>query len=152
MLFFFFFQAEDGIRDKLVTGVQTCALPIYAVDRNALPRPDPNQHAGVHLPHRAAGLRPAVDHGGALAFRRQKRFEVARRPGAASRLQITAYGEQHQYHGGCIEVDMRASLDDCKSRINVGGTDADNDERRGPQAPLNAIEPGLAKKWSAEND
>src|SRR5205823_8256226 len=27
----FFFQAEDGIRDKLVTGVQTCALPIYGV-------------------------------------------------------------------------------------------------------------------------
>src|SRR2546425_4067966 len=27
---FFFFQAEDGIRDKLVTGVQTCALPIYS--------------------------------------------------------------------------------------------------------------------------
>src|SRR2546425_2398401 len=27
-LLFFFFQAEDGIRDKLVTGVQTCALPI----------------------------------------------------------------------------------------------------------------------------
>src|SRR5258708_31448527 len=28
-LSFFFFQAEDGIRDDLVTGVQTCALPIY---------------------------------------------------------------------------------------------------------------------------
>src|SRR5690349_23389758 len=28
--FFFFFQAEDGIRDLYVTGVQTCALPIYA--------------------------------------------------------------------------------------------------------------------------
>src|SRR3712207_7051960 len=27
---FFFFQAEDGIRDIGVTGVQTCALPIYA--------------------------------------------------------------------------------------------------------------------------
>src|SRR5256885_2723202 len=27
---FFFFQAEDGIRDYKVTGVQTCALPIYA--------------------------------------------------------------------------------------------------------------------------
>src|SRR6185312_16645931 len=27
----FFFQAEDGIRDLIVTGVQTCALPIYAV-------------------------------------------------------------------------------------------------------------------------
>src|SRR2546425_10833416 len=32
MLCFFFFQAEDGIRDKLVTGVQTCALPICSED------------------------------------------------------------------------------------------------------------------------
>src|SRR3990170_3268511 len=31
MFFFFFFQAEDGIRDDLVTGVQTCALPIFVV-------------------------------------------------------------------------------------------------------------------------
>src|SRR6266545_5513858 len=30
IVLFFFFQAEDGIRDKLVTGVQTCALPILA--------------------------------------------------------------------------------------------------------------------------
>src|SRR6266496_5175205 len=30
LLFFFFFQAEDGIRDLYVTGVQTCALPISA--------------------------------------------------------------------------------------------------------------------------
>src|SRR5690554_1296432 len=29
MLFIFFFQAEDGIRDADVTGVQTCALPIF---------------------------------------------------------------------------------------------------------------------------
>src|SRR3989441_3941982 len=35
---FFFFQAEDGIRDKLVTGVQTCALPISA---HPLPNGDP---------------------------------------------------------------------------------------------------------------
>src|SRR2546422_7000497 len=28
LCFFFFFQAEDGIRDVAVTGVQTCALPI----------------------------------------------------------------------------------------------------------------------------
>src|SRR6266545_6284675 len=28
-MLFFVFQAEDGIRDKLVTGVQTCALPIW---------------------------------------------------------------------------------------------------------------------------
>src|SRR5438105_15954969 len=30
---FFFFQAEDGIRDPLVTGVQTCALPIFVRKR-----------------------------------------------------------------------------------------------------------------------
>src|SRR2546425_5469612 len=39
MTLFFFFQAEDGIRYKLVTGVQTCALPIScpaaAVDEGA---------------------------------------------------------------------------------------------------------------------
>src|SRR4029079_19823090 len=29
IVIFFFFEAEDGIRDKLVTGVQTCALPIW---------------------------------------------------------------------------------------------------------------------------
>src|SRR5699024_11345622 len=29
IIYFFFFQAEDGIRDRNVTGVQTCALPIY---------------------------------------------------------------------------------------------------------------------------
>src|SRR5260370_19407798 len=37
-LFFFFFQAEDGIRDSSVTGVQTCALPIY---RRQVRRLDP---------------------------------------------------------------------------------------------------------------
>src|SRR2546425_3472905 len=31
-MFIFFFQAEDGIRDKLVTGVQTCAHPISGAD------------------------------------------------------------------------------------------------------------------------
>src|SRR5258706_10559816 len=35
---YFFFQAEDGIRDWSVTGVQTCALPICAIRR---PRPCP---------------------------------------------------------------------------------------------------------------
>src|SRR2546427_4629216 len=33
-LSFFFFQAEDGIRDLTVTGVQTCALPIYQLGGN----------------------------------------------------------------------------------------------------------------------
>src|SRR2546421_9407918 len=33
-MFFFFFQAEDGIRDLIVTGVQTCALPISSRRRH----------------------------------------------------------------------------------------------------------------------
>src|SRR5260221_14565965 len=41
----FFFQAEDGIRDHCVTGVQTCALPIYFVA--ALPCR--GQHAAPQL-------------------------------------------------------------------------------------------------------
>src|SRR5258708_38468668 len=35
MVVIFFFQAEDGIRDDLVTGVQTCALPISSPLRRA---------------------------------------------------------------------------------------------------------------------
>src|SRR5438034_2458338 len=41
----FFFQAEDGIRDHCVTGVQTCALPIY---RRAAPR-EADGGAGARL-------------------------------------------------------------------------------------------------------
>ena len=38
LLFFFFFQAEDGIRDWSVTGVQTCALPILDKHDHAIGR------------------------------------------------------------------------------------------------------------------
>src|SRR3989449_5148483 len=45
--FFFFFQAEDGIRDVAVTGVQTCALPIYPRADGGF-RPDVDPRA-VHV-------------------------------------------------------------------------------------------------------
>src|SRR5256885_3903170 len=38
LLYFFFFQAEDGIRDYKVTGVQTCALPIWSWSEKPVPR------------------------------------------------------------------------------------------------------------------
>src|SRR5947209_19400753 len=50
---FFFFQAEDGIRDIGVTGVQTCALPIY--------RPPPPPRRGRTHP----GSRPGPGNPGA---------------------------------------------------------------------------------------
>src|SRR2546426_1770060 len=48
--FFFFFQAEDGIRDYKVTGVQTCALPISLPDAGDLTAETPggrNLHFGI---------------------------------------------------------------------------------------------------------
>src|SRR5699024_11471387 len=45
VLMLFFFQAEDGIRARNVTGVQTCALPISLISRVSvvLPQPDSPQ-------------------------------------------------------------------------------------------------------------
>src|SRR5256885_12126955 len=44
--FSFFFQAEDGIRDYKVTGVQTCALPIYVPGHSILFREAANSDKG----------------------------------------------------------------------------------------------------------
>src|SRR5690606_27957681 len=43
--FFFFFQAEDGIRDFHVTGVQTCALPIFTLFDGSYHDVDSNENA-----------------------------------------------------------------------------------------------------------
>src|SRR5574340_617135 len=45
--FFFFFQAEDGIRDLLVTGVQTCTLPILYVPAETSDSAPPAPESGV---------------------------------------------------------------------------------------------------------
>src|SRR5256886_4204590 len=58
LFFFFFFQAEDGIRDLTVTGVQTCALPISRPARRR--GPGAPGHGGVQSPcglHESRGLR-----------------------------------------------------------------------------------------------
>src|SRR5260370_2914972 len=54
---FFFFQAEDGIRDSSVTGVQTCALPIskYRGKSAASPAPAPS------VEHQMQEERPTVE-------------------------------------------------------------------------------------------
>src|SRR3712207_7195260 len=53
--FFFFFQAEDGIRDIGVTGVQTCALPIFAVSAYRQ-----NRIAGASLVEAYAAMYQAI--------------------------------------------------------------------------------------------
>src|SRR5256885_12639928 len=57
---FFFFQAEDGIRDYKVTGVQTCALPICAPIHN-LSRDEVDGDGTPHRVHERPGPGPAAD-------------------------------------------------------------------------------------------
>src|SRR6266404_2002303 len=64
LLFFFFFQAEDGIRDKLVTGVQTCALPISDIqaDTATSSHQDPDQERKhENVDHRTAPVLVLAD-------------------------------------------------------------------------------------------
>src|SRR3712207_6849275 len=78
VVFFFFFQAEDGIRDIGVTGVQTCALPIsaaallmlalpgsaylYAGDELGLPQAHvPDEAKQDPIFHRSGGARAGRD-------------------------------------------------------------------------------------------
>src|SRR5258708_14032584 len=66
---FFFFQAEDGIRDDLVTGVQTCALPIL-LDR----------HTGLAAGYDSEPVRASRrgEHCGSVRERRPERSEERR--------------------------------------------------------------------------
>src|SRR2546422_7306484 len=47
--FFFFFQAEDGIRDVAVTGVQTCALPMAPKENTRSPHNRPEAWSQKHI-------------------------------------------------------------------------------------------------------
>src|SRR5438094_2340680 len=69
--FLFFFQAEDGIRDRTVTGVQTCALPILIDSRQSYPQeivkrgvaaivPEFGETASVHLSYEMVALSPTA--------------------------------------------------------------------------------------------
>src|SRR5256886_5981534 len=59
----FFFQAEDGIRDLTVTGVQTCALPIYQVSAKLLvdhEEPDARKHSPGKVVTEGASCGPST--------------------------------------------------------------------------------------------
>src|SRR5262249_61982556 len=84
MFFFFFFQAEDGIRDWSVTGVQTCALPISLL-RRAYRRPVEDAHlekAGrffrQEIGRASCRGRGEISGGGGL-FKKKKKEERGRR-------------------------------------------------------------------------
>src|SRR5438067_12047384 len=69
--FFFFFQAEDGIRDRNVTGVQTCALPISpcATPQKLTPMSQ-CQSSSVKRQSRPVAVTPALLHSTCTAPKR----------------------------------------------------------------------------------
>src|SRR5690348_17477674 len=84
-IFIFFFQAEDGIRDGRVTGVQTCALPICrkAADVQTAAAPPPVQPAaaaGAPTPGAGTTTRATATTTGttATASRVRRRPEIGR--------------------------------------------------------------------------
>src|SRR5438067_7312251 len=74
---FFFFQAEDGIRDRNVTGVQTCALPIYRVGVMSAVAPAPDGGPAQH--HEGRDLVEGVGHPAALERRAVARLRSEER-------------------------------------------------------------------------
>src|SRR5215813_14239859 len=80
MILIFFFQAEDGIRDADVTGVQTCALPIYRA-QGAREPPGDGQAGGAGVtrtPRRARQWR-------AVSSESKARFAATRYPPSSAR-------------------------------------------------------------------
>src|SRR3989449_11754156 len=106
----FFFQAEDGIRDVAVTGVQTCALPIWDHHHAARdPAPGEDGTAAIHEacdrreldlgphdddPQREQGHRPELHEGREVVARRQEEPDgrsEERRVGKECRSRWSAY-------------------------------------------------------------
>src|SRR5256884_3333039 len=95
-MYFFFFQAEDGIRDVAVTGVQTCALPVPRVrpqglrDRGRGGRPGFGAHGGGRAKVPAAVPDPGGGraHEAALSLSGAAVFRAARPPGSGHRADL----------------------------------------------------------------
>src|SRR5437763_4753287 len=103
-LFFFFFQAEDGIRDTSVTGVQTCALPISC------------------LWGRPSATRTEDARG----------FEPGSKPRASS-VRV-ALGRPHRHAGGGGDLVERVAEQigraSCRGRVKLGGRAGGGDRKR----------------------
>src|SRR2546430_13101266 len=86
---FFFFQAEDGIRDLTVTGVQTCALPIFSAEVGGAERTRRRRAC-------ACGREPRLAAAASWSRgpRRRQREPGVRRPNRAGRSEEGRGGEE----------------------------------------------------------
>src|SRR2546426_9404501 len=89
-IFFFFFQAEDGIRDYKVTGVQTCALPICE-------RPLGDRGRAPRRPAVGEELRLALDE--AREIRGRPRDPVVGERGGAAQRDVAPAADPHRREG-----------------------------------------------------
>src|SRR5690349_24380220 len=103
--FFFFFQAEDGIRDLYVTGVQTCALPISYRGAGKPFRSAPDGPVGLSRPilRCRTGTEQIANY---ATFRRSEE----RRVGKECRSRWAAYDEKEKHYNNKLRD---------KSSVNV---------------------------------
>src|SRR5207248_7410955 len=83
---FFFFQAEDGIRDRTVTGVQTCALPISS--------PAGRRAARAAAPAACAPAGTRAAPGTGTSRRRAPRYRAARGTTGSARSEERRVGKE----------------------------------------------------------
>src|SRR4051794_41314878 len=88
---FFFFQAEDGIRDGRVTGVQTCALPIFGLGICGATKTKHREECQNHKQTATIWLRSeerrvgkSVDLGGRRSIKKKKRRRTTEKHGSAT--------------------------------------------------------------------
>src|SRR5256885_14763671 len=129
---FFFFQAEDGIRDYKVTGVQTCALPIFVEEDHAPVAVGTMRLAQQRSDQRVAAAR-LVHYGGAIRIELLAKALDALRQRADAQVRAPVDHQPGRLTGG-VGVDDLDRLDlSFPSRRHV-------EPSRGPRGPC-ALDP-----------
>src|SRR6266496_4154661 len=144
LLFFFFFQAEDGIRDLYVTGVQTCALPIWGRDLRAEPE-RPLRRVGrvallVARRHRVIRHLELV---GGRGARRRVFTDPARRARRPAAVRPRHHRPDRVRGRGRVGARVRAGPGPARRRRGAPATPGRGAHRAGLDAALRAHDPAV---------
>src|SRR5574344_185901 len=136
-IIFFFFQAEDGIRDDLVTGVQTCALPIYRLGMSKLKAELEDISFRIIYPEQYQEIKRQIDKKKSEreAFIKD-RIEEINKALSDEKIEATVYGRPKHFYSiykkmkqkGCMAEDLFDllairiivnSIKDCYSALGI---------------------------------